>query len=230
VTALLLDTARRVETPEGIALLLQPAGLLPRSLAYIVDFVLRAVLLFVLAMALQPLGGLGQGLVMLLVFALEWFYPVVFEVLGGATPGKRLMGLRVVMDDGLPVTWPASLLRNLLRVVDFLPTLYLTGCVSCLLRADFKRLGDVLAGTLVVHRSRPPRFAGWEDVAPLPPPQPLTADQQAAVLSLAARAPRLTPERLDELAGIAATVLPASAEPAGRRLLALAAHLRAPQR
>jgi len=230
VPALLLDSAHRVETPEGIALMLQPAGLLPRALAYIVDFVLRAVLLFALAMALQTLGGLGKGLVMLLVFGLEWFYPVVFEVLGGATPGKRLMRLRVVMDDGLPVTWPASLLRNLLRVVDFLPTMYLTGCVSCLVRADFKRLGDVLAGTLVVHRPRPPGFAGWGDATALAPRQPLTADQQAAVLSLAARAPRLTPERLDELAALAEPVLPISGDSSGRRLLALAAHLRAPLR
>ena len=72
----------------------------------------------------------------------------------GASPGKRAMGLKVVMDSGLPVTLAASLTRNLLRAADFLPFGYGFAIVSVLVRADGKRLGDLAAATLVVHVAR----------------------------------------------------------------------------
>src|SRR5438874_1705011 len=70
---------------------------------------------------------------------------------GGATPGKKAMGLQVVMDSGLPVTPAASLVRNLMRAADFMPAGYAFGFACMLLRADFKRIGDLAAGTLVVY-------------------------------------------------------------------------------
>jgi hypothetical protein len=110
------------------------------------------------------------------------------------------------MDNGLPVTPAASLTRNLLRAADFLPFGYGFAIVSMLLRRDFKRLGDIAAGTLVVHEPRAvPRIA-LDDVAPVVPARTLAPQDQAAVVALAARAPRLTAERLDELAALAATV------------------------
>ena len=107
-------------------------------------------------MALGLLGRFGVGLLMIFFFGLEWFYPVLFELLPGrATPGKRALGLKVVMDDGLPMTPAASLIRNLLRAADFLPfALRLRPARRMLLRPDFKRLGDLAAGTLVVHAPR----------------------------------------------------------------------------
>jgi uncharacterized RDD family membrane protein YckC len=81
---------------------------------------------------------------------------VLFELSPwAATPGKRALGLKVVMDDGLPVTPAASLIRNLLRAADFLPFLYAAGLISMLVRADFKRLGDLAAGHVVVHVADP---------------------------------------------------------------------------
>jgi uncharacterized RDD family membrane protein YckC len=79
------------------------------------------------------LGQLGMGLGSLLLFAVSWWYMVLFEVLRqGRSPGKQWMGLRVIHDNGTPVGWSASLLRNLLRFVDLLPFGYAFGAISCL--------------------------------------------------------------------------------------------------
>src|SRR5688572_14903565 len=154
------------------------------------------------------MGGLGLAVMLTSLFALEWLYPVVFELSRwGATPGKRVMGLKVVMDSGLPITPAASFTRNLLRVADFLPLLYGFALASMLVRKDFKRLGDIAAATLVVYQPLPsPKIALRSDSEPLAPARALAPQDQAAVIALAARASRLTPERLDELAALAASV------------------------
>ena len=153
------------------------------------------------------MGGIGAAFWIILFFLLEWFYPVVFELSpSGTTPGKRAFGLKVVMDNGLPITPAASVTRNLLRVADFLPLGYGFAIVSMLIRSDSKRLGDIAAATMVVHESRAvPRIA-LANVEPLAPARPLAPEDQAAVIALAARAPSLTVERLDELAALAASV------------------------
>jgi uncharacterized RDD family membrane protein YckC len=202
-----LDTAVSAETPEGILLELKVAGLPARFYALLIDWLIRLVIAYVALIASAFLGGLGPAFWMLLYFVLEWFYPVMFELSrSGATPGKSVVGLKVVMDNGLPITPAASLTRNLLRVADFLPLAFAAAIVSMLLRKDCKRLGDLAAATLVVHqRQRPPKLR-LDDVAPLTPARPLAPADQAALIALAARAPTLTAERLDELAAIAASV------------------------
>jgi hypothetical protein len=132
---------------------------------------------------------------------------VVFELSRwGATPGKRVMGIKVVMDNGLPITPAASITRNLLRAADFMPALYGFALISMLFRPDFKRLGDIAANTLVVYRAPATPRVNLTDLEPLAPSAPLQPAEQAAVMALAARASRLTPERLDELAALAAWV------------------------
>jgi len=169
--------------------------------------VVRLAVLYGVAIITEFLGGLGMAVWLILYFLLEWFYPVVFELLpSGATPGKRVFGLKVVMDNGLPVTVAAAVTRNLLRFADFLPLMYGFAIVTMLTRRDCKRLGDVAAATLVVHEARPAGRPPLQAVPPLPPARPLTPSAQAALVALAVRAPRLTPERLDELAAIAADV------------------------
>ncbi|HET7698648.1 MAG TPA: RDD family protein [Vicinamibacterales bacterium] len=202
-----LDTVVTTETPEGILLELRPAGLSVRFYAFAVDGVIRLAIIYAAAIGLALFGQLGLALWLIIIFALEWFYPVVFELMpGGATPGKRMFALRVVMENGLPVTAAAALTRNLLRVADFLPFGYGFAVVSMLLRRDCQRLGDIAAGTLVIHQPRgAPRMA-LGSVEPVVPVVPLSADDQAALIALAARAPRLTSERLDELAALAAVV------------------------
>jgi hypothetical protein len=111
-----------------------------------------------------------------------------------------------VMDNGLPITPAASLTRNLLRVADFLPFMYGSALVCMLTRRDFKRLGDLAAATLVVYEARETRKMQLPQVEPHAPAIPVALQDQAAVIALAARAPRLTGERLDELAALAAAV------------------------
>jgi hypothetical protein len=150
-----------------------------------------------------------MGLAMLLFFLLEWLYPVAFELsAGAATPGKRMVGLKVVMDTGLPITPAASLTRNLLRAADFMPSLYAFGALSVLFRHDFKRLGDIAAGTLVVHAPETLAQRGAPPPAPARAPAvALTARAQAAIVAWAGRVGRLTEARADELAEIAVPVV-----------------------
>jgi uncharacterized RDD family membrane protein YckC len=202
-----LDTLARAETPEGIELALRPAGVLARTGAFAIDLMVRSAILLVASMLLAPLGRFGSGVALILWFALEWFYPVLFELLpGGATPGKRTFGLRVTMDDGLPVTPAASLLRNLLRAADFLPFAYGLGLASMLMRSDFKRVGDIAAGTIVVHARRPLLHGAVPEAAPMAPSRALPPRAQAAVIAWASRATRITEARLAELAQLAAPV------------------------
>lgn len=206
-----LDTVFIAEAPEGISFALRPAGVSARSYAYLIDLLIRGALLIAIGSALAALSRFGGGLYLILLFALEWLYPVVFELLpGAATPGKRVMGLRVVMDSGLPVTPAASLVRNLLRAADLLPFGYALGLLLLLTRADFKRLGDLAAGTLVVHAASARLDGPLPDAAPAPPTRALSLQQQAAIVAWAGRAARLTPERLEELAALAAPAVSAA--------------------
>ena len=208
-----LDTTLLAETPEGIDILLRPAGVVPRALAYALDWAIRMAVfltvMVVLGFTRGAAGGLGAGLSLILYFGLEWIYPIVFELLpGAATPGKRVLGLQVMMDTGLPVTPSAAVTRNLLRAADFLPFLFAFGVLAMLLRHDFKRIGDIVAGTLVVHSDHVRLAGALPEAAAMAPRVPLTRAQQVAILHLAGRARRLTPERVDELAALAEGVLP----------------------
>src|ERR1700741_1478057 len=148
----MLDTARRVATPEGIELTLRLAGPVPRALAWAVDLAIRAALLFAVSMLAAALGKAGMGVILLTAFFVEWLLPAWFEAAwNGQTPGKRAMGIAVLNDDGTPLRWPGALTRNLLRAVDFLPLFYGVGLVAMLMNRDFKRLGDLAAGTVVVY-------------------------------------------------------------------------------
>jgi hypothetical protein len=98
--------------------------------------------------------------------------------------------------------------RNLLRAADFLPFLFAFGVLAMLLRHDFKRVGDIVAGTLVVHKDHVRLAGALPEAAAMAPRVPLTRAQQIAILHLAGRARRLTTERVDELAALAEGVLP----------------------
>jgi len=202
-----LDTVVSAETPEGILLELRPAGLTVRFYAFVLDWIIRLVIVYAAALVAAFMGGIGVPFWDILLFVLEWFYPVAFELTpSGATPGKRAFGLRVVMDNGLPVTAAASVTRNVVRAADFLPFAYGFAIVSMLLRRDCKRLGDIAGATIVLHEPRAVSSPPLNEVAPVMPARPLAPEDQAAVIALAARAPRLTAGRLDELAALAAAV------------------------
>ncbi len=194
------DNVHYHETPEGILLQLKLAGPVVRACAWSIDAAVRMVLYSAVAMVNGFLGGVGMALILIGFFLVEWFYPVVFEVYSGATPGKRAMGLLVVHDNGTPVSLPASLLRNLLRVADFFPTLYGTGLLTMLGNRRFQRLGDLVAGTLVVYRERELQEIKIPQVAPKPPPQRLSVEELRNIIAFAERSNTLTEERRIELA------------------------------
>lgn len=223
----MLDTARRVATPEGVEITLRVAGPVPRALAYSLDLLLRGVVMFVLMIAVSTLGNFGSAIMLLTAFLLEWLYPVFFEVVSaGATPGKRAMGLIVLNDDGTPVRWPASLTRNLLRAIDFLPALYFMGFVTMVANRDFKRLGDLAANTLVVYRDEKPAAASIPEAGPIAPSIPLTLAEQRTLLDYSERASRLTAERAAELAEIVAPLTNDRSGPeAVQHILGIANHL-----
>jgi uncharacterized RDD family membrane protein YckC len=197
-----LDTTRRVATPEGIELTLHLAGPVPRSLAWLVDFFLRLALVLLVMMGASYFGRAGTGVILIAAFVVEWLLPAAFEARwSGQTPGKRLFGLAVLNDDGTPLRWPGALTRNLLRAVDFLPFFYAVGLIAMLVNRDFKRLGDLAAGTVVVYQSRDSEPVRKIPEAPaVPPPVELDLEEQRAVLELAERSASLTRERVEELA------------------------------
>ena len=223
----MLDTARRVATPEGIEITLRVAGPVPRALAYVLDLLIRAGIMFSVAIAVSVLGRFGLAIFLLTAFLLEWLYPVVFEVLAsGATPGKRAMGLIVLNDDGTPIRWPASLTRNLLRALDFLPFMYFIGFCSMVANRDFKRLGDLAANTLVVHREQKPALSRIPDAVPVAPLITLSLSEQRTLLDFAERSNRVTADRAAELAEIVSPLTGDNTGPAAvQDIIGIANHL-----
>lgn len=204
-----IDTHLRIETPEATDIFLRPASLFVRAGAYMVDLLIRLLWLTVSMIAISMLGVLfGSdwliGVFLLNLFVTMWLYPVLFEVLWrGQTPGKRMFKLQVVSDNGAPVGWSISLLRNLLRLADGLPFLYALGMTSVLLHPHNKRIGDVLASTLVVYVDDARSAASWQAVQRVEavvPPLVLTREEQQALVAFAERQHKLSPARRQELA------------------------------
>jgi uncharacterized RDD family membrane protein YckC len=144
-----------ISTPEGLDLSLMLAGPGSRFVSALVDLAIQGTLLIAITIVGVAIGSLGPGLFALLSFVVVFGYDVAFEVLAsGRTPGKRWNGLRVVRVEGQPVGFVTSVIRNTLRVIDFLPGAYLVGAFCILASGKNQRLGDMAAGTLVVRERR----------------------------------------------------------------------------
>jgi len=199
-----IDTIKAVEVPEGITLSLPVAGYVSRSLAFIIDILIRTAIIWFVSIIFSFLGNFGTGFILLSAFLVEWFYPVFFEVLNyGQTPGKKSLGLVVVNDDGTPIGWSSSIVRNLLRIADFLPFFYTFGILSMLYSHDFKRLGDYAAGTLVIHklqRDKKLNINEQSELGVLSPKTALKLDEQSGILSFSERAQTMSDARVNELA------------------------------
>jgi uncharacterized RDD family membrane protein YckC len=157
-----------IETPEQVDLRFNVAGIGSRFVALLLDMLaIFAVYLIeffgVLALASSAprIGGAanldtaGKWFIAVLIFfqfLLYWGYFALFEAFWhGQTLGKRVMKLRVIKDSGRQITFFEALARNLLRIIDYLPVLYLVGVITMLCNKRNKRLGDFAAGTLVIH-------------------------------------------------------------------------------
>lgn len=173
----LQDDYLKIDTPENVVFGYKVAGIGSRFLAALVDTLIIVVLqlltfltfalilgsLFRSGLLNRPasIGGSsgdidvlfawGAAIVGLISFAFFWGYYILFEMIwNGQSPGKRWMGLRVIKTDGTPITLAESIIRNLVRLVDFLPASYGVGVVAMFIDPQSRRLGDLAAGTLVV--------------------------------------------------------------------------------
>ena len=219
-----LDTVVAIETPEHIVFHYRVAGPSRRAIAYILDllicygvFTLLA-LLFVFAAlggGASEMGSIGKamgGFLLVVLFAIQWVYFVVWDALRGRSPGKAALGLRVVTAEGRPIGWRAAALRNLLRAADALPTAYVVGVVAMALNGRFQRLGDLVAGTIVIvpEDARAARAlelhppAHPRELATLPDEVVLDADERIAIEMFLRRRHTLGRAREHELASMIA--------------------------
>jgi uncharacterized RDD family membrane protein YckC len=158
-----------IETPEQVDLRFPIAGIGSRFLAILADSVLQVIALFVMFVVFGLIVSAAPHVagtttmvntgakwfvaaVVLFYFLLYWGYFSLFEAFwNGQTPGKRLLKIRVIKDSGRQITLFESLARNLIRIVDALPSFYLVGVITMLCNREQKRLGDLVAGTIVIH-------------------------------------------------------------------------------
>jgi uncharacterized RDD family membrane protein YckC len=161
------DDSYRVETPERIELAYDVAGLGSRFLAQLIDSTIQLVLSAVLWLAalatlgfdteppLSDVGAIALVGALLFTFVILWGYHVLFEMVWhGQTPGKRWLGLRVIKEGGYPVGFVDSVIRNVVRLIDFMPFYYVIGALVMFVDKRSRRLGDLAAGTLVVKERR----------------------------------------------------------------------------
>lgn len=208
-----------IATPEGVDLRLTLAGLGSRAVARIVDQLIQTGVLIAVALLAGLAGGAGSvagALFLVVLFLVQFGYDVLFETLAsGRTPGKRWSGLRVVRSDGGPVGFVPSAVRNLVRLVDFLPGVYAVGMAAVLASRRNQRLGDMAAATLVVrerHGGRRPAPAPAAAASGTWPPtadagavawdvSAVTADELATVRRFLERRSGLTADARARLAG-----------------------------
>lgn len=215
-----LDNAVAIETPEHIVFHYRVAGPVRRCLAYLLDLLVcygAFLVLVFLAVVIAIGGGFGEmssmakamgGFFLVLLFAIQWVYFVVWDALRGRSPGKAAFGLRVVTTTGRPIGWRAAALRNLLRAADALPTAYLVGVVAMALNSRFQRLGDLVAGTMVIvpedaRAAKPLELhpPAWpQELATLPDEVHLDADERVAIEMFLRRRHSLGRAREHELA------------------------------
>lgn len=209
-----------IATPEGVHVDLTLAGIGSRFIASLIDTAIKLAVWFGFAVFLfggtALLGGgevdaIGAAFFFVISFLIWFAYDILFESLAsGRTPGKRWTGLRVVRMGGRPVGFVASSIRNLVRIVDLLPSFYLVGMIAIVATKMNQRLGDLAAGTVVV-REKP--SVTPQQAAPLTPPPPVmpaeieawdvsavTAQELATIRRFLERRAELTPQARFHLA------------------------------
>jgi uncharacterized RDD family membrane protein YckC len=220
-----------LETPEQIGIEFELAGVGSRLLAALLDllymlvFLIAAVVAVIASMSREervterltenlarseaPTTGMSATaaiLLLLSVFVVQWGYYIISEmVTKGSSPGKRTLGLRVIRDNGLPIGFAQSLLRNLVRLVDFLPWGYGVGLISVFVTSRSQRLGDLVAGTLVVRVEKPARAAAY--AAASAGGRLLSADERQLVQRYVDRRTTLLPAARAQLSMVIATPL-----------------------
>jgi uncharacterized RDD family membrane protein YckC len=176
-----------IETPEQIGLHFAVAGVGSRLLAILIDTLIQTgigiaagIAIFGIIIAIGPAGAPSVWLLALAAFAaflLLYGYFAIFEILwNGQTPGKRIIGIRVIKESGRPLTPAETIGRNLMRIVDQMPAMYAIGIVTMFLNGRNKRVGDLVAGSIVIRESKKDKQAPWLATQS---PQPVSAPAHA---------------------------------------------------
>ncbi|MEM9081149.1 MAG: RDD family protein [Verrucomicrobiota bacterium] len=203
-----LDTYRKIELAEGVEVQLRPAGVFPRLLARLIDLAIFSAAMFLLMLVFSLVGlavgvEASEGMAMLVAFVLFWFYePLCERSKWGGTPGKKALKLKVVKMSGAPVGFQSAFMRLLLLWIDLMPLFGAVGVVSILVSRNSQRLGDLLAGTLVIY-AVPPPVSEAKAIAspPIAPGVVLQREEELAFLEFAGRFESLSAERRAEIAG-----------------------------
>lgn len=199
-----IDTSYSVATPEGISLHLTPAGPVTRLLAWSIDIFIRLFIYIGLSLLANLFSNFGIGIAMMIIFFVEWFYPVLFEVFQhGQTPGKKIFNIYVAQESGAPVSFGASMVRNIIRFIDFLPLFYGFAFISMLISDKFQRLGDLAANTVVLYLPEESTKANRDNLSEISaeiPPYAFSHKEQQTIINFANRASSLNKERSKELA------------------------------
>ena len=237
----MIDDSYDLRTPEQIDLQYDLAGLGSRFMALAIDMLIQGAVVAafvavfglgaaIFAVSFRDLFGrdgflvlsVGVAVAILLTFLFTWGYFLVFEVIwNGQTPGKRVAGIRVLTTRGEPVTLVHALVRNLLRLVDILPTSYMVGTICILVTRRGQRLGDLAAGTVVVrerHAELPRTLPPLDPALALPPhlAGAFSSDDVRLARDFLLRAPYLTRARRSELGGQIAATLRARLQTSGQ--------------
>jgi uncharacterized RDD family membrane protein YckC len=195
-----------VYTAEGIAYNIECAGLFVRACSFAIDTVIQWVIILTVWIIQNALhGATGSWILLLAMFLVDWFYHFAWEVAGGGqSPGKRLMGIRVVQNDGSPISLSSSLLRNLMRFTDMFLFLYMIALLCISGSSGFRRIGDWVAGTLVVWtaagRVKSANYDLPADIVPIVPKKPLSYEEKKTILMFARRYSILGKMRANEIA------------------------------
>jgi len=202
----------KIDTPEQIALELPLAGIGSRFLAIAIDTLIQAALYFITAIIFVialPRGLsvftflprlIGPAMAIFIGFAIYWGYFAIFETFWkGQTPGKRFTGIRVIKESGRPINAFEAVGRNMMRAVDGLPLIYGVGLVCMMCNRQSRRLGDFVAGTVVVHEKateevRPSWNTATEFSSTAPGPAHATADELVLIETYLSRRFELDPE------------------------------------
>lgn len=202
----------KIDTPEQIALELPLAGIGSRFLALAIDTLIQVALYLITALIFiftMPVGSsvfmflprlLGPAMAVFILFAIYWGYFAFFEIIWkGQTPGKRYAGIRVIKESGRPINAFEAIGRNLMRAVDGLPGIYGVGLVCMMCNRQSRRLGDFVAGTVVVHEKpteevRPLWNISAETTASTPGLGQVTADELVLIETYLSRRWELDPQ------------------------------------
>lgn len=158
-----------IKTPEFVSIQFQLAGVGSRAAAFLLDTLILSTASFLILLTLllilygssdfwllgEAFYSVPLAITIILLFVLNWSYFFLLEFFaGGKTIGKRVVGIRVIQENGHSITLLSSFIRNFLRIIDSLPASYFLGIIMIFFHSKHKRIGDLVAGTIVIHERR----------------------------------------------------------------------------